>query len=327
MEITDKKFFSNYGSDKEKVKFVKGTLDKIKESGYFIGQNNINIYYEKYCVDNEKGRIVISHGFCECLDKFKELIYYFIEMGYSVYAIEHRGHGRSGCLSKKNKTQVNIDKFQYYIEDLKTFLDKIVVEDGVDLYLYAHSILGGLLKKKAVCDGIAKLFKYLLNVAGIKCIVVIGNSTSPYSISDNSSHSWNIVKIDNTSYHIDVTWDLSGSEQDNICYDYYCLTDAMIQVDHTYKLMYPACIETFENYFEKNRLIVNSENELQKFITNQITSVPKRIYCKVNYNDNYDTILNKAQNYAIIEGIKYKNIVRIKSANKAQRYIIDFWVL
>ena len=138
------KYIYNYGSDKEVVQGIKGELDKIKESGYFKGQNDINIYYEKYSIENEKGRIVICHGFSECIDKFKEIIYYFIEMGYSVYALEHRGHGRSGCLSKKHKSQVSVENFKYYIEDLKFFLDKIVVKSNVNLYLYAHSMGGAI---------------------------------------------------------------------------------------------------------------------------------------------------------------------------------------
>lgn len=138
------KLISNYGSDKNIVRGVIEELKKIKESGYFEGTNKVNIYYEKYVINNEKGRVVISHGFCECLDKYKELIYYFTEMGYSVYAVEHRGHGRSGSLSNTDKTQINIDKFNYYVEDLKIFIDKFVFEEGSNLYLYAHSMGGAI---------------------------------------------------------------------------------------------------------------------------------------------------------------------------------------
>lgn len=138
------KFIYNYGSDKELVENIKEKLSKIKEVGYFEGKNNAKIYYEKYSIDNEKGRIVISHGFSECIDKFTEMIYYFTEMGYSVYGIEHRGHGRSGSLGKTHKNQINVEKFKYYVDDLKTFLDKIVVKKDVDLYLYAHSMGGAI---------------------------------------------------------------------------------------------------------------------------------------------------------------------------------------
>lgn len=144
MEKVDKKFFCNYGSNKEDVEYVKDILGSIREWGFFEGKGNINIYYEKYCVKDEKGRIVISHGFSECLEKYKELIFYFTQMGYSVYAIEHRGHGRSGSLGKKHNTQVSVDKFEYYIEDLKVFVDEIVYDKYVNLYLFGHSMGGGI---------------------------------------------------------------------------------------------------------------------------------------------------------------------------------------
>ena len=75
MHEKSNKFICNYGYDKEIVQTTRNKLREIKESGYFIGKNHKNIYYEKYSIDNEKGRIVISHGFSECIDKFTEMIY------------------------------------------------------------------------------------------------------------------------------------------------------------------------------------------------------------------------------------------------------------
>lgn len=144
MEKVNKKIFFNYGANKKEVEYVKDILGSIREWGYFEGKDNINIYYEKYCIKNEKGRIVILHGFSECLEKYKELIFYFTQMGYSVYGIEHRGHGRSGSLGKKHNTQVSLDKFEYYIEDLKVFVEKIVYDKEVNLYLFGHSMGGGI---------------------------------------------------------------------------------------------------------------------------------------------------------------------------------------
>ncbi|MEG1870697.1 MAG: alpha/beta hydrolase, partial [Peptostreptococcaceae bacterium] len=140
----EREYFTNFGENKEKIQVVEKKLNRIKKSGYFKGQNNIDIYYEKYVVEKEGARIVISHGFCECLEKYKELIYYFVDRGYSVFGFEHRGHGRSGHLSKKYKSQVNIEKFDYYVEDLKEFIDEVVMEEGKDLYLYAHSMGGAI---------------------------------------------------------------------------------------------------------------------------------------------------------------------------------------
>lgn len=76
--------------------------------------------------------------------KYTELIYYFTEMGYSVYGLEHRGHGRSSNLNFKEKSQIHIDSFDYYIEDLKIFMDEVVKKKGESVFLFAHSMGGGI---------------------------------------------------------------------------------------------------------------------------------------------------------------------------------------
>ena len=61
--------------------------------------------------------------------------------------MEHRGHGRSGCLSKSCNTQVDVEFFDYYVKDLKTFLNEIVLKDkrfNNNLYLFAHSMGGAI---------------------------------------------------------------------------------------------------------------------------------------------------------------------------------------
>lgn len=121
-------------------------LESIVESGYFTGQEDASIYYEMYKVENSKGSIVISHGYTEGIRKYNELIYYFINMGYSVYGLEHRGHGNSTNLGVKDSTQINVEDFDYYIEDFKTFMDEVVIKNSEDekLLLFAHS-MGGLI--------------------------------------------------------------------------------------------------------------------------------------------------------------------------------------
>lgn len=117
------------------------------EKGFIEGENNQSIYYESYKVENPKANIVLCHGLTESIEKYKELIYYFLKDGFSVYAIEHRGHGKSGCLANLNivdETQVNVEKFDYYVNDLKSFIDNIVMpsKGNKKLFLFAHSMGG-----------------------------------------------------------------------------------------------------------------------------------------------------------------------------------------
>jgi uncharacterized repeat protein (TIGR02543 family) len=64
----------------------------------------------------------------------------------------------------------------------------------------AHTAYGALVDHSAVCDGYSKAFKMLLNKAGIDAEVVAG-------LGNGGGHAWNVVKIGDSWYETDVTWD------------------------------------------------------------------------------------------------------------------------
>ncbi|HCW52414.1 MAG TPA: lysophospholipase [Clostridium sp.] len=121
-------------------------IEERLESGYITGEENVQLYYEKYMADSAKGNIVISHGYTESLEKYHEVIYYFLNNGYNVFGLEHRGHGRSTNLGVKDTSQIYVKDFNQYIEDFKTLLDEVVVPNsqGKKLFLFAHSMGGGI---------------------------------------------------------------------------------------------------------------------------------------------------------------------------------------
>lgn len=63
------------------------------EDGYMKSADGTRIHYGYVTTPVAKAAIVISHGFTECMPKYYEMIYYFAKAGYSVYMVEHRGHG------------------------------------------------------------------------------------------------------------------------------------------------------------------------------------------------------------------------------------------
>lgn len=134
---------ANYSEDM--INKVEPVLNSLKKSGYIIGTNNLELYYEKFIVDNPKGNIVISHGIGEYTEKYNELIYYFINASYSVFIIEHRGNGRSGRLGK-DIGQISVEKFDNYIEDFKQFIEEKVIPNSYNkkIILFAHSMGGGI---------------------------------------------------------------------------------------------------------------------------------------------------------------------------------------
>ena len=63
--------------------------------GTFAGYGGTQIAYYSYVRRRAGGIIVISHGFSEFAEKYQEMVFYFLQAGYSVFVPEHRGHGSS----------------------------------------------------------------------------------------------------------------------------------------------------------------------------------------------------------------------------------------
>ena len=68
-----------------------------------------------------------------------------------------------------------------------------------------YSISGALTEGKAVCEGYARSFKYIMDELNIPCVLVSGTGTN--SNGETESHAWNYVQLDGKWYAIDVTWD------------------------------------------------------------------------------------------------------------------------
>lgn len=61
-----------------------------------------------------------------------------------------------------------------------------------------YTAYDALVLKKAACQGYAQAYLYLLKQAGIESYMVYSSALC---------HAWNLVRINNEFYHVDVTWD------------------------------------------------------------------------------------------------------------------------
>lgn len=149
----DEIYISEDNYDENMKSIVEPYINSKLESGLVDGEEGVKLYYEKYKVENAKGNIVISHGYTESLEKYHEMIYYFLKSGYNVFGVEHRGHGRSGTLGIADKTQINVNNFNQYVNDFKTFMDEIVIpsSENKKVLLFAHS-MGGAIGTKFLED-------------------------------------------------------------------------------------------------------------------------------------------------------------------------------
>lgn len=123
---------------------VEPFLEKMRKDNYFTSFDGNKIHYEAYIQNDAKANIVISHGFTESAEKFREMSYYFIKSGFNVFSLDHRGHGHSYRLRDKNET-VDIDKFTDYVEDMHIFIQQEVKPSAdLPMYIYGHSMGGGI---------------------------------------------------------------------------------------------------------------------------------------------------------------------------------------
>ena len=68
-------------------------------------------------------------------------------------------------------------------------------------------IIGPLGHGVGVCEGIAKSVKILCDALGIWCMIALCGNNPEKGI--KYRHTWNIVKIGKTCYHLDATFDNS----------------------------------------------------------------------------------------------------------------------
>lgn len=179
-----------------------------------------------------------------------------------------------------------------YIAKTARYYEYENIEDIPDS---CHNIYGTLVKSSAVCDGFAKSMKLILNKCDIESIVVTGNLK-------NESHAWNLVKIDNNWYNLDLTSDKSIKSINNsyVIHSYFNITDEVIASTHVFddKDILPKCSSNEKNYYiVKNKFINNSDlfknkfaevvnnsktEELLEFSSNAI-NVPDKISEELSY--------------------------------------------
>lgn len=108
-----------------------------------------------------------------------------------------------------------------------------------------YNIYGALHDKKAVCEGYARSFKYIMEQIGVPCVLVAG--TAQNTTGNTEVHAWDYVQIDENWYAIDVTWD-----------DPIINGDQTLSEDQKYKYFLKGSEEFFKNHTENGTLSENS---------------------------------------------------------------------
>ena len=156
---------------------------------------------------------------------------------------------------------------EYEIElQLHDYIAKNIVYDYDKKNENIHNVYGGLISKKAVCDGISKSLSLLLERKNIDSYIVVGKI-------ENQPHAWTMVKLNDNYYHTDLTADISVSKSDNIIVHTY-LNRVVEDIKKTHHIedeeVLPKTSKDDLNYYVKNDFIIQKNDNFENKLSNII---------------------------------------------------------
>ena len=208
---------------------------------------------------------------------------------------------------------------EIYVHDY--CLSNLMYDHSLDEYSF--SVLGPVINKTAVCEGIAKFVKLILDYLDVKCLVTSGSAKDQSRGCAEINHSWNIVKIGSNTYHLDVTFDLTLKDKENR-YDYFNLSDEDIKKDHAIIGVAPVCTVKGGDYFTSNSLLANNSGELKKIIARGLEKGKTNLTVKIGSASFTPDILGKIMNIAYQQYMEIqKRSVMVKVAYNSSQMVFE----
>ncbi len=106
--------------------------------GHLTGAEGKRIYWQAWSPEGDaKAAVIVVHGAGEHGGRYRYVVERLVPQGFVVYAIDHRGHGRS------EGARAQIDRMQHLVSDLDQLVDSIrAVHPRRKLVLLGHSMGG-----------------------------------------------------------------------------------------------------------------------------------------------------------------------------------------
>lgn len=111
-----------------------------QHAGELEGTKGVALAWQAWLPDDDpKAVVILSHGLAEHSGRYAHVAACLVRHGYGVYALDHRGHGRS------QGRRAQIDRMAYVVEDLHTFVGLVRSEQPAKpQFLLGHSVGGAV---------------------------------------------------------------------------------------------------------------------------------------------------------------------------------------
>lgn len=143
------------------------------ETDSFAGLNDVTIFTQHWLPDKPpRAAIILVHGYAEHSSRYTHVADYLTARGYALYALDHRGHGRS------EGARTKVHSLDEYVADLRTYVERVrAAHPDLPLFLYGHSMgsLISLLYATRWHDDLAGLITTgtALKLAGVNNILTV----------------------------------------------------------------------------------------------------------------------------------------------------------
>jgi acylglycerol lipase len=104
------------------------------------GHGDLALHAQGWLPEGEpRDVIAISHGYAEHGGRYGNLVDRLVPLGYALYAVDHRGHGKSAG------TRALVDRMEWVIDDFHVFVRSVrALHDGQPVKLLGHSMGGNV---------------------------------------------------------------------------------------------------------------------------------------------------------------------------------------
>ena len=196
-----------------------------------------------------------------------------------------------------------------------------------------QNIRSVFLQGRSVCQGYAKAMQYMLQKAGIQCVLVTG-------FTNGERHGWDLVRVNGEYYYLDPTWgDASyasgGSESaldgfvPPINYDYFLVTTDEITRTHSIEKVVelPLCTAVDDNYFVREGLFFDSYDaaRLALVFGSEATREAGYVTLKCGSSEAYEQMMRTLiESQAVFDFVDRQGESIAYTSNEEQR-TISFW--
>jgi alpha-beta hydrolase superfamily lysophospholipase len=108
--------------------------------GELDGVEGVELYWQAWLPEGDpRAVVVIAHGASEHSSRYAHVADRLVVAGYAVYAVDHRGHGRS------QGKRAQLGRLEYVVADLRAFVDLAAGRHpDLPVYLLGHSMGGAI---------------------------------------------------------------------------------------------------------------------------------------------------------------------------------------